>query len=126
GYASADVEAAAERLLAAGYLGDEAFARGYVRRRSRALGPLAISAELAARGVNRDIADEALGGLSPDGQLISARRLARRLAGDARFASYRELLHAVGGKLLRRGFSMDVARAACQGVWQGTPEDSEA
>jgi len=126
GYAASDVEAAEQRLLAAGYLGDGAFARGYVRRRSQSLGPLAISAELAARGVERDLADGAMKSLQPADQLDAATRVARRLAGDARFASYRELLHSVGAKLLRRGFSMEIARAACQGVWDGTPEEAGA
>ncbi len=126
GHAEGDIDEAVFRLLARGLLGDEAFARSYVRRRSRSLGPLAISAELAARGVDREVTQAAVAALEPDAMMLAAYRLALRLAGDTRFVSYRELLHGVGAKLLRRGFPMDVARGACQGVWSGTPEEAEA
>jgi regulatory protein len=126
GYRDPDVEEALDRLRGAGYLSDEEFARGYVRRRSRSLGPLAISAELGARGVDREVAASAVARLSPTIQVRAAHRIARRLAGHTRSASYRELLGDVGAKLLRRGFPMDVARQACRAVWEGTPEEAEA
>jgi hypothetical protein len=46
--------------------------------------------------------------------------VAERLCGNTRFAGYQELLHSVGVKLMRRGFAMKVARAACEAVWTGT------
>jgi len=126
GYDQPAIEAAETRLLEAGLLNDRVFAELYVRRRSRSLGPLAISAELAARGVDRELADAAVDRLGPHKQLLAAHRLADRLAGNTRYASYRELLHSVGAKLLRRGFSMTIARAACEAVWDGTSEGLEA
>lgn len=120
GYDRGEVDAAVSRLLARRLLDDSEFAAGHVRRRSRSLGPLAISAELAARGVDRDIADGALGGFDPQEQLESALRVAERLCGGKSYASYRELLNAVGSKLLRRGFSMTAARTACQAIWEAT------
>ena len=126
GYVDPEVAAAEARLLELGLLGDQRFARQYVRRRARAYGPAVIASELAARRVDRDTAQTALAGLGSDEQMFAAGRLAGRLAGNTRFASYRELLSYVGSKLLRRGFSMDVARAACRDVWQGTPQEAEA
>jgi len=120
GYDQAEIDSAQARLMEHGFLGDQTFAEHYVRRRSRSLGPLAISAELAARGVDRETAERALERLDPHKQLLAAHRLADRLAGNTRYASYRELLHSVGAKLLRRGFPMNVARAVCEGVWRGT------
>ena len=120
GYDEAEVEAAVARLAELGLQSDRGFAEGHVRRRSRSLGPLALSAELAARGVDRETADRALGSLSLDAQVLAAHRLADRLAGNMAFASYRELLRSVGAKLLRRGFSIPVARAACEALWTGT------
>lgn len=125
GYDGAEIDAAQARLLELGFLGDQRFAQRYVRRRSRSYGPIVISAELAARGVDRETAEAALG-REPHVQAFAARRLAERLAGDTQFATYRELLHSVGTRLLRRGFPMDVARAACKDVWRGTPEEAEA
>jgi regulatory protein len=126
GYGEEEVESAVLRLTELGYLNDRAFAEGHVRRRSSGLGRLALSAELAARGVDRDVADAALGGLDADKQLASAARLAERLFARKTFASYREMLNSVGPKLMRRGFSTGTVRSACQAVWNGTLGDPEA
>jgi regulatory protein len=126
GYAEADVEAAVARLAAEGYLDDSAFAEGHVRRRSRSLGPLALSAELANRGVDRRVAEGALSRFSPDAQLEAATALAARLAGHRTFAGYKALLDSVGPKLLRRGFASAVAREACRALWSRTPDTSSA
>ena len=113
------------RLSEQGYLNDASFAAGHVRRRSATRGPLALSAELSARGVDKHMADAALAGFDPEAQLAAATRLAARLAGDRRTAGYRELLGSVGAKLLRRGFSTTVAREACRAVWTGTDAASD-
>ena len=47
GYLEAEIDAAQARLMQNGWLGDRRFAERYARRRSRSLGPMAISAELA-------------------------------------------------------------------------------
>jgi regulatory protein len=126
GHEEADVEAAIVRLTERGYLDDAGFAAGHVRRRSASLGPLALSAELAARGIDREVAQRALAGLSREAQLDAATRLAARDAGRKRPAGYKELLDSAGPKLLRRGFSPGVAREACRLVWFGTSERAEA
>jgi len=126
GFGAEEVDSAVERLIELGYLDDQAFAEGHVRRRSSALGPLALSAELAARGVDRSLADAALGGFDAESQLTSATRLAERLFGNKAFAGYREMLDSVGSRLLRRGFSPGVVRSACRAVWSGTLRDGEA
>ena len=126
GYEEVDVQAAAARLAELGYLDDRSFATGHVTRRSGVRGPLALRSELAARGVDRAIADEAVGGFDSEAQLSSARRLAGRLAGRKSFAGYKELLDWVGPKLVRRGFPPAVARAACRAVWSPAGDTSEA
>lgn len=126
GYQEDEVHGALVRLAELGYVNDAAFADGHIRRRSRSLGPLALSAELSARGVARETADRAVAGLTPAAQLAAAVGLAQRLAGRKVAASYRELLDSVGPKLLRRGFSMGIAREACRAVWTGTAETLEA
>lgn len=113
------------RLLELGYLDDTSFAVAHVRRRSTSRGPLAISAELAARGVDREVARQAVAGLSREDELGAAMRLAARQTGQRRPASYQELLDSAGVKLLRRGFSPAVARAACWAVWRGTAGTSD-
>ena len=79
GYSPDETEAAMARLDELGYLDDRSFAEGLVRRRGAIRGPMALSAELAARGVDRDQADAALAGFDRDAQLASATRLAERL-----------------------------------------------
>lgn len=125
GYPETEIEDAIVRLAELGYLDDRQFAAGHVRRRSVVLGPLALSAELAARGVDRVAAREAVATFDPDSQLEAAGRLAARLAGSKPFAGYKELLDRVGPKLVRRGFTPAVARAACSRLWNGTEGTSE-
>jgi SOS response regulatory protein OraA/RecX len=114
------------RLVDLGYLDDAGFAEGHVRRRSARLGPLALSAELAARGVDRDVARQAVGSLGREAQLAAAVRLVARQAGRMSPAGYKELLDSAGTRLLRRGFSAAIAREACRAVWLGTGGRAEA
>ena len=125
GYDEGEVEGVIVRLARQGYVDDAAFAAGHVRRRSASRGPLAIASELAARGVDRAAADAALQGLDRPSQLAAATHLAERMCGRRRPAGYRELLDSVGAKLVRRGFSVGVAREACRAVWTGTGTPSE-
>jgi SOS response regulatory protein OraA/RecX len=113
------------RLAGQGYLDDAGFAVGHVRRRSTALGPLALSAELAARGVDREVARTALEGLGHEAQVAAASRLVLRELSRSRPAGYKQLLDSAGARLLRRGFSPAVAREACRAAWQGTAASSE-
>jgi regulatory protein len=126
GYEAGEIAAAVARLIELGYLDDTSFARSLVRRRGALRGPLALSAELAARGVDRALADAAVAEFDPTSQLASATRLAERLYARKAIGGYREMLDVVGSRLLRRGFSPAVARAACQAVLAGTPADAEA
>jgi regulatory protein len=125
GFDATAIEAASVRLSELGYLDDAAFARGFVRRRSSSRGPLALSAELAARGIDRAGAETAIAAFDPQAQLASAVSLAGRLLGGAG-GSYEQVLGRVGPKLMRRGFSSGVVRTACRAVAagaQGPPDD---
>jgi regulatory protein len=127
GFVADAIEAAMARLVELGYLDDRSFAQGLVRRRGALRGPLALSAELAARGVDRAQAEAAVAEFGPEAQLLSATRLAERLHARRPATSYRELLDGVGSKLLRRGFSAPVVRAACRavlGAQSGGKEDA--
>lgn len=126
GYSADEIEAAIRRLVELGYLDDSSFARGLVRRRGALRGPLALSSELAARGVDRAQADAAVAEFDPDAQLASATHLAERLYARKPVAGYREMLNGVGSKLLRRGFSPSIVRAACLAALAGKSEPAEA
>ncbi len=115
-----ETEAALARLAELGYLDDRSYAEGLVRRRSRLRGPQALAAELAAKGIDRSHVAEALSGFDLESQVESARRLAERLCARPPVSTYREALDRVGAKLLRRGFSSRVIRAACLSVVTAT------
>ncbi len=124
GYEEEDIRAALTRLAELGYVDDALFADGHIRRRSASQGPMALSAELAARGVDKHTAGAALRAFDRDAQLAAATRLAERLCGRNQPAGYGELLDTIGVKLLRRGFPQAVARDVCRAVWAraaGTP-----
>jgi regulatory protein len=126
GFGAEDVEAAVGRLVERGYVDDAAFAAAHVRRRAASRGAVAISAELASRGVPRHVAGAAVAELDRTSQLQAATRMAERLCAAKRPAGYQELLRSVGAKLLRRGFSESIARAACAAVWARTPAGPQA
>ncbi len=116
GHEGEEVDGALRRLAELGYVDDAAFARGLVRRRSAGRGPLALAAELSARGIDRAGIAQALEGVDPEAQLAAAIRLAERLYAAKAPPGYKEMLDRVGSKLLRRGFSAGVVRAACRAV----------
>jgi regulatory protein len=98
-----EIDRAMARVRRLGYLDDEAFARALVAHRSRGRGPALIAAELAARGVSRELAGEALAAVTAADQVAAARRLAAGAAADPR---------RVAARLQRRGFAPEVVRAA--------------
>jgi regulatory protein len=122
GYSEEQTEAALARLSELRYLDDQSFAVGLVRRRGAVRGPMALSAELAARGVDRVHVDAALAGFDAEAQLAAATRLAERLYARKPQAAYRDMLNEVGSKLMRRGFSANVVRAACRAALTGTED----
>jgi regulatory protein len=125
GYDAAVVAETMARFLELGYLDDASFARGLVRRRASMRGPLALSAELASRGVDRAESDEAIAAFDPEAQIVAATNLAERLYAKSPPLSYREFLDRIGSKLSRRGFSTTVVRAACRSVLLGASPASE-
>ena len=122
GHSAEEIESALTRLNELGYLNDRSFAEGLVRHRAASRGPRALSAELAQRGVDRAQADAAVAGFEPAEQLASATRLAERLYARQPGAAYREMLDGIGSKLMRRGFSATIVRAACRAVLSGTED----
>lgn len=122
GYETDEVDLAVVRLAGLGYLNDEDFARGLVRRRSGSRGALALSSELAAKGISREGIGVALAGLDPADQLAAATRIAERLYAEKPSPDYRETLDRIGPKLARRGFPSGVIGAACRAALAGSAE----
>lgn len=116
-FSEATCEAVIQRLTAAQYLDDEAFARLWVaeRKRLRPRGAVALRHELRQKGVASDIIENALADVDGESDAYRAgASQARRLAGlDAR--TFR---HKLGSFLLRRGFSHDVVWPVVAQLWQ--------
>ncbi|MDQ6879168.1 MAG: RecX family transcriptional regulator [Candidatus Dormibacteraeota bacterium] len=122
GYEPEAIDATMARLGELGYLDDQDFARGLVRRRGSTRGPLALSAELAAKGVSPAEAGIAVAEFDAEAQLLSATNLAERLYARKTGMGYREMLDGIGVKLLRRGFPVPIVRAACRSVLERTED----
>ena len=125
GHAPEAIEAAMGRLAELGYLNDQAFASELVRRRGSLRGPRALSAELAARGVDRAQADAAVAEFDAESQLDAATRLVERLYARTPGIGYRQMLDSIGTKLLRRGFSTTIVRTACRSVLTATAQEPD-
>jgi regulatory protein len=125
GFGAEAVDTAMARLVELGYLDDSSFAKGLVRRRGGLRGPRALSAELAAKGVDRAEADAAVAEFDTEAQLVAATRLAECLYARRSGIGYREMLDTVGTKLLRRGFPAAVVREACRSVLSGAAQPPE-
>ena len=108
GFPAEEIDRALARARGLGYLDDAAFARGLAARRARTRGPALIAAELAARGVEREVVREVVGGVSRDDLVAAARRLAARSVRSGRDR------RAVAAGLLRHGFPGDVVREALE------------
>ena len=116
GETEADVDAAIERLTAAGLLDDAAYARAYVRAKvsSQAFSRRRLQQELAKRGVARDVADAAIVEVLHDDEVDevanierAASRKLRTLRGLDEETQRRRLY----GYLARRGYAADDVRA---------------
>ncbi|HEV2028796.1 MAG TPA: regulatory protein RecX [Candidatus Dormibacteraeota bacterium] len=125
GYTPEEIDSALGRLDDLGYLNDLSFAEELVRRRSVSRGPRALSAELARRGVGRAQADRALASYNDALQMAAAMRIIERTYENREITAYREMLDRVGSKLLRRGFSTTIVRAACSAVLAGASQHPE-
>ncbi len=107
GHGAEEVEATLGRLGELGYVDDRAFAESLVGWRSGTRGRRAMAAELAARGVSRQVALEVLDGLDPQSELGAARKVAARGGADAVRAAAR---------LRRRGFSEATIRSVLREI----------
>lgn len=121
GFADPDVNSAVDRLLKAGYLDDEEFARSLARSRARnkAWGPAKIAHDLAARGIARETVKEAVALACPKEEELASAAL-RRWRRTHKGLSGRQEKEKAFRHLSSRGFSPSA-------IWKalGKPEESE-
>jgi len=111
------VEAVVERLRAAGYLDDEAFARFWLENREqfRPRSVRALRYELRQKGIDRAVIDETLTAVDEDASAWAV--LEPKLISWQRFDQPTFMQKAMG-LLARRGFGYAVARRAARQAWE--------
>lgn len=116
------VDAAIQRLLAAGYLDDQAFARSWIanRERFKPRAPAAVRQELRAKGLPEQVITEALGSLDSEASASRAGTAYARRLSTLDQHTFRQKL---GSHLLRRGFPHDVVWPVVDQIWRETHGD---
>jgi len=122
GYLEPVAESVCERLIENRLINDSRYAQRYVElRQDAAVGRYAMKRKLRAKGIDENVAEEALEVLDDESQLASAQELARKLARryekEEPYARKSKLSQA----LARRGFSWDIVKEAVESL--GLDED---
>lgn len=118
-------EAVLDRFAEVGLVDDAAYAEGFVRARQadRGLARRALARDLAAKGVNRDVAEAALAGIDPEDERRTARRLVeRRAAATAGLDDVRRRRR-LAAMLARKGYSPGLALSVVDEVLGSADED---
>jgi regulatory protein len=112
-----------DRFVAVGLLDDVAFATAWVdsRHRGRGLARRALASELRKRGVDDDVASEALAAVTIDDEAVAAEALVRRrlrsMSGLTREVRTRRLVAMLG----RKGFGGSLAYGVVARVLNESP-----
>jgi regulatory protein len=111
------------RLIDAGLLDDEAFAKYWVENREnfRPRAGRALRFELRRKGLSDAVIKEAIGTID---ESESAYRAGAPRASRWCRLERREFMEKLGAYLIRRGFSFQVAKDASTRLWDETHEDS--
>ncbi len=106
-------ETVLDRFTEVGLIDDAAFARAWVSSRStgRGLARRALSAELRAKGVDAEVAAEAVEAVDDDDERATARRLVDRRIGSMRRLDRATATRRLMGMLARKGYSGGLAAA---------------
>lgn len=104
------IAAVLDRFTEVGLVDDAAYAESFVRqgREGRSLSKRALKMELARRGVEGEIAEESLSGITTEDEEGVARRLAEKKARSTAGLEYRVRERRIAGALARKGFAPGV------------------
>ncbi len=116
GYAPGTVEMVLYKLEKHELVDDRAFAEQWAQYRSDLkYGPRRIAQELRYKGLSPEDSETALSSLSEEDQLEHARALAEKAFSRAKAGEDpRKTLQKVIAGIVRRGYSWDIAREACE------------
>jgi regulatory protein len=111
-------ETVLDRFTEVGLIDDAAFARAWVnsRQSGRGLARRALSAELRAKGVDPEVAAEAVAEVDDEDERAAARRLVERRAAAMRRLDRATATRRLMGMLARKGYSGGLAAAVVREV----------
>jgi regulatory protein len=121
-------EAVLDRFTEVGLIDDAAFARAWVssRQAGRGLARRALSAELRAKGVEPEVAAEAVDAVGDDDEREAARRLVDRKVGAMRRLDRTTATRRLMGMLARKGYNGGLAAAVVREALDGAGADDAA
>lgn len=115
GYLEPVAESVCERLKENRLLDDQRFAQRYIElRKDGADGRYALKRKLRAKGIDEDIAQDALEQIDDESQLAAATELAAKLSRRYSALSGYESRAKISQALARRGFSWDIIHEAVE------------
>jgi regulatory protein len=124
-------ETVLDRFAEVGLIDDAAFARAWVssRQAGRGLARRALSAELRAKGVEPEVAAEAVGEVDDEDERTAARRLVERRMGAMRRLDRATATRRLMGMLARKGYNGGLAAAVIREALDsaggdGAPDDA--
>jgi regulatory protein len=105
-----------DRLRQLRLLNDAAFAEAWTesRQRNRPRGKRMLLAELAQKGIERELAQTSVAAIDEEADALRAGRKRSRTLGGLEFREFRRRL---GDFLARRGFGYEVCEAAVKQLW---------
>ena len=114
-------ETVLDRYTEVGLIDDAAFARAWVssRQAGRGLARRALSAELRAKGVEPEVAAEAVEAVDDDDERETARRLVDRKIGGMRRLDRATATRRLMGMLARKGYNGGLAAAVVRAALDG-------
>lgn len=117
GFTEGVVAQTLSRLVELGLVDDLDFARQWVADRSvrKKLGPRALKAELAAKGIARDVIEEALASEGRDEETLAIEAASAHVRKVARLPLAQQAAK-LQQMLLRKGFSFEAAEAGARAV----------
>jgi regulatory protein len=121
-------EAVLDRFTEVGLIDDAAFARAWVssRQAGRGLARRALSAELRAKGVEPEVAAEAVGEVDDEDERMAARRLVERRVGAMRRLDRATATRRLMGMLARKGYNGGLAAAVIREALDSAGSDGAA
>jgi regulatory protein len=121
-------EAVLDRFTEVGLIDDAAYAQAWVssRQAGRGLARRALSAELRAKGVDPEVAAEAVQAVGDDDERAAARRLVDRKVGAMRRLDRTTATRRLMGMLARKGYNGGLAAAVVREALDSAGADDAA